>query len=115
MYVKSWIDFNTNDELTFMQERIFESIFINIKLKSHNILCGTMYRLPTNDTTENDSFLRTLKDSVGKSSQSHISYITGDFNYNLVSYDNLFTVVKVENFSYRYYACQKLITVVEVK
>ena len=27
----------------------------------------------------------------------------------------LLSVVKVENFSYRYYACQKLITVVEVK
>ena len=40
MYVKSWIDLNTNDELTVMQEKIFKSIFINIRLKSHNI-CGT--------------------------------------------------------------------------
>ena len=66
MYVKSWIDFNTNDELTVMQEKIFKSIFINIRLKSHNISCGTWYRSPTNDTTENDSFLRTLKDCVRK-------------------------------------------------
>ena len=90
MYVKSWIDFNTNDELTVMQEKIFESIFINIRLKSHNILCGTLYRSPTNDTTENDSFLRALKDCVGKLPQNHISYITGDFNYNLANYDNPF-------------------------
>ena len=60
MYVKSWIDFNTNDELTVMQEKIFESIFINIRLKSHNILCGTLYRSPTNDTTKNDSVVGTL-------------------------------------------------------
>ena len=71
-----------------MQEKIFESIFINIRLKSHNILCGALYRSPTNDTTENDSFLRTLKYCVGKLPQNHISYVTGDFNYNLAKYDN---------------------------
>ena len=57
MYVKSWIDFNANDELTVMQEKIFESIFINIRLKSNNIICGTLYRSPTNDTTEMIVFL----------------------------------------------------------
>ena len=72
MYVKSWIDFDTNDEMTVMQERIFQSIFINIRLKSHNI-CGTLHRSLTNDTTEKDSFLRTLIDRVGKLLQNHIS------------------------------------------
>ena len=102
MYVKSWIDFNTNDELTVIQEKTFESIFINIRLKSHDILCGTLYRSPTNDTTENDSFLRALKNCVGKLPQNHISYITGDFNNNLANYDNPFignfTETMFENF-----------------
>ena len=73
-----------------MQEKMFEPILINIRLKSHNILYGTLYRLPANDTTENDNFLRTLKYCVGKLPQNHISYITGDFNYNLANYDNPF-------------------------
>ena len=37
--------------------------------------------------------------------------INDQFTYNV----KLLAVVKVENFSYRYYACQKLITMVEVK
>ena len=58
-----------------MQERIFESIFINIRLKSHNFLCGTSYRSPTSGTTENDSFIRTLKDCVGKLPQNHLFFL----------------------------------------
>ena len=78
------------------------NIFINIRLKSHNILCGTLHRSPrTNDTTENDSFIRALKDCVGKLPQSHISYITGDFNYYLANHDNQFisnfTEIMLEN------------------
>ena len=59
MYVEYCSDINTNDELTIKQERILESVSINIKLKFHMMLCGTLYRSSTNDAKDNDSFLRT--------------------------------------------------------
>ena len=45
LYVKSWIDFNKNDDMTVMQERIFESIFINNRLKHYLCILPYLYNV----------------------------------------------------------------------
>ena len=95
IYVKNSLTFNVCDDLTIMQEKIFESIFIDIKLSTGNVVCGTIYRSPSNDLISNDSFLKTLKKCHNILQPNKICYITGDFNYDLANFDD----VSVSNFT----------------
>ena len=46
MYVKNSLNFCVFDNRSVMDEKIFESIFINIQFLNKEITCGTIYRSP---------------------------------------------------------------------
>ena len=49
LYIKDKLVFSLNSDLTIMNEKHFESIFIIIQFKNKLIICGTIYRSPRND------------------------------------------------------------------
>ena len=49
LYIKNCYKFNLIDELTIMNKKIFESIFIKIQLDNKNLFCVNIYRSPSND------------------------------------------------------------------
>ena len=89
LYIKNCHKFNLIDELTIMNEKIFESIFIKIQLHNENLFCGNIYRSPSNDNHLNEKFLNNLYNCIHNSNESlNKCFITGDFNYDLSNQDN---------------------------
>ena len=82
-YVKDKVYFNICDELGEMDEKIFESLCINLKMEGESFLCGTIYRSPANDARSNDKFRVKLKNCFGKIDVKEKYYIFGDFKYDL--------------------------------
>ena len=89
LYIKNCYKFNLIDELTIMNKKIFESIFIKIQLHNENLFCGNIYRSPFNDSRLNENFLNNLYNCIHNSNESlNKCFITGDFNYDLSIQDN---------------------------
>ena len=89
LYIKNCHKFNLIDELTIMNEKIFESIFIKIQLHNENLFCGNIYRSPSNDNHLNENFLNNLYNCIHNNNESlNKCFITGDFNYDLSNQDN---------------------------
>ena len=44
-----------------MEEKIFESLFLDIKFKNKTITVGCIYRAPFNDAASNSAFVNELK------------------------------------------------------
>ena len=59
-YVKDNLVYSTQLDLNRMEEKIFESLFIDVKFKNKNITFGCIYRAPCNDIVSNSSFLDIL-------------------------------------------------------
>ena len=88
-----------------MDEKIFESVFVEIKDLEKGILFGTIYRSPNTDNEANEIFLNYLKTCVTKLKKSNkLCYIQGDLNYNLIDIDDNhvdnFTSVMFDNSFY---------------
>jgi len=83
-YVKHCIPFNVCTDLTIMNEKIFESLFINIRIGKENILCWTIYRAPLKDSSSNQQFLNTLKECLNAIDTRSKCYLYGDYNYDLI-------------------------------
>ena len=80
LYIK---DSNVCNDLTLMNEQIFESIFINIQFMNKEITCGTIYRSPqTNQEQEaSTQFFNHLGNTLKILNKSkNRSFIMGDFN-----------------------------------
>ena len=61
LYIKDSLNFHVCNDLTLMNEQIFESIFINIQFMNKEITCGTIYRSPQTNQEASTSFLIILK------------------------------------------------------
>ena len=86
IYVKEGIDYEILSDLTIMNEKIFESIFIEITTPQKNLVYGTIYRSPNHLSIANHNFqenLRSVLEKVEKSNKQCI--IQGDLNYNLLN------------------------------
>ena len=46
LYIKKTINYALRNDLTLMNERIFQSLFIDIQFGNDKITCGTTYRTP---------------------------------------------------------------------
>ena len=68
-----------------MQEKIFESLFVNIKCANKAVLCGVVYRSPRNDAKSNELFLQILNECPTKIDSKLLCFIMGDFNNDLLS------------------------------
>ena len=95
-YVSDHLHFSVIDSLSIMEEKSFESLFLNVHVGPQKIICGTLYRSPSNN---HDFFSETLKTVLKKVEKLHDStIIMGDFNYNLLSIQNKHVSASVDTF-----------------
>ena len=87
LYIKNCYKFNLIDELTIMNKKNFESIFIKIQLHNENLFCVNIYRSPSNNNHLNENFLNNLYNCIHNSYESLIKcFITLDFNEQLCNF-----------------------------
>ena len=65
-----------------------ESIFIKIDIQNMNVLCGNIYRSPSNNIHSNEVFINTLHNCLDIIGPNKKCFIAGDLNYNLANHDN---------------------------
>ena len=89
LYIKEGITYKVRNDLAIIKSTELESIFIEIQnsRKRKNVIVGCIYRHPCMDATEfNDLYLQVLLDKLALESKD--VYIMGDFNINLLQYDD---------------------------
>ena len=69
-----------------MNEKIFESIFVDIKFQDIVITCGNIYHSPCNNGNVQKMFLADLENILRKINKRE-SFLFGDFNYNILDCD----------------------------
>ena len=92
LYIKKTINYTLRNDLTQMNEGIFESPFIDIQLGNDKITCGTIYRASKQDRFSNNQFKTQLKNALSTLTVSkNKAYIMGDLNYDLFQDSHIFT------------------------
>ena len=71
-----------------MEEKIFKSLFIDVKLKNKTITFGCIYRAPCNDIISHSSFLD-IRNNTLKRIKKRDYFLLGDFNYNILDCEKL--------------------------
>ena len=66
MYIKKNLIFDTCSDLCIMDEKIFESIFIDIHFENKVVTCGTIYRSSNKDTKSLNKFFQHLNQVLKK-------------------------------------------------
>ena len=89
MYIDSDYDSFEREEFK-IQSNLFESVWVEIKnKKSKNIVCGCIYRHPTNLRSDYNEFNKYLDKTLNKLvSENKEIYICGDFNIDLLKINN---------------------------
>ena len=82
-YVKNSFQFNVINELFVMDEKIFESLFINVQVGKETTVCGTIYRSPVGHVKAHLYFRLQLTECLEKLDANRKCYIFGDFNHDL--------------------------------
>jgi hypothetical protein len=89
LYLSKQLPFKNRPDLCLESNNnnIVESLFIEIcNPNGKNIIVGVLYRPPASNV---NLFVQKFDDLLGKiSSENNIYYIAGDFNLNLISYQN---------------------------
>ena len=70
-----------------MNEKTFESIFIKIDIQNIDVLCGNIYRSPSNNIHSNEVFINSLHNCLDIIGPNKKCFIVGDLNYNLANHD----------------------------
>ena len=93
------------DDLTVMDEKIFESLFIDITIDQKPLTVGTIYRSPIELVANHNAFLHHLKNTLNIIDRKNIPcFIMGDMNYDLLDLDSpAEDLFKDEMFSYSFY------------
>ena len=88
LYIRIHLSDKTRNDLNIYKSAELESTFIEIiNHKKSNILVGCIYRHPVMDLNEfNDYYLNELLNKLSSENKSVI--LLGDFNVNLMKYDN---------------------------
>ena len=55
-FVKNSLQFDTINELFVINKTIFESLFINVKVGKATVVCGVIYRSPSDDLKAHQEF-----------------------------------------------------------
>ena len=61
MYIKHSINFSIISNITIMEEKNFEYIFVNLDLHGNCVVCGTIYKPPNTNPEHHNVFLNTLE------------------------------------------------------
>ena len=86
LYIKDKLVFSLNSDLTIMNEKYFESIFITIQFKNKSIICEIIYRSPRNDKLSFDIFNNYLLQTLNAINKTkHKCFIMDDFNIDLLN------------------------------
>ena len=89
IFVADSLNYAVRNDLTVMDEGIFESLFIEIKGVEKSILFGTIYRSPTENPELIKIFMNHLDKCLSIINKSKKScFIQGDNNFNLMDIDN---------------------------
>ena len=65
-----------------MEEKIFESIFVNLDLHGNCVICGIIYKPPNTNPEHHNVFLNTLELCLQKIGQKQC-FLSRDMNLNL--------------------------------
>ena len=82
-YMKENLVYSTRLDLNKMEEKFFESLFIDVKFKNKTITFGCIYRSPCNDIISHSFFLDILNNTL-KRIKKRDCFLLGDFNYNIL-------------------------------
>ena len=89
LYIKDGINFSLRHDLTIMDEKFFESIFVDLHFKSHSVTVGTIYRTPDETILSQNRFLHHLRKTLGILDRKKLHcFIMGDMNYDLLDLDS---------------------------
>ena len=88
LYVSHKHDFLTRNDLQIYKPKELESVFVEILCKnSKNLIVGCVYRHPCTSISEfNDEYLNPLLNNLSNEKKGLI--LMGDFNINLLNYEN---------------------------
>ena len=90
MYINNILNFIVRDDLNIMDEKIFESLFIEVEYNKSIIICGVIYRAPFNDSKNHKLFIKHLTEVINKI-KNKPCFLFGDFNYNLLDCNDVHT------------------------
>ena len=91
IYVEDNMSFSVCYELTTVEEKFVESIFIKAIFGEKSIICEVIYRTPNLETNANDIFLLSFNTCLSKIPPSCNCVIgVGDFNYNFLNHEDKF-------------------------
>ena len=89
IFAKKTLDTDERNDLKIKNEH-YESVWIELKnQKSKNVICGCIYRHPHDNNDIFDDFLTYLEITFVKlSKENKVIYLSGDFNSDLLKYEN---------------------------
>ena len=86
LYINKNLEFKVRHDLSFMSADL-ESIFVEISQTKKNLIVGSIYRPPNTDLSKFNNTFITILDKLEKESKKS-SFITGDFNLDLIKHDS---------------------------
>ena len=95
-YISEHLHFSIIDSLSIMEEKSFESLFLNVHVGHKKIILGNIYRSPSNNHGTFSDTLKVVLEKVEKLRDPAI--IMGDLNYNLLSTKNKHVSTSVDTF-----------------
>ena len=85
MYIKQSLIFTPYAELSIMQEKLFESLFVTIHFEGKRLICGTVYRAPRNDNLGLNGFFDSIELVLGELNKTKSKcFLMEDLNLNLL-------------------------------
>ena len=104
LYIHDSLQVKVRKDLNIMEEKVFESFFVETLNLERPIIFGTIYRSPKDENVS--SFMHRLDNCLKTIDQSSKScFIQGDFNFNLIdSNDTDIANFKENMFNYSFYS-----------
>ena len=77
------------NDLSKFEEKVFESIFIELKLGNVNIIFSALYRPPNKSNSAIDAYICILEETfIRVKKETKLLYLMGDFNFDLLVPDH---------------------------
>ena len=105
LYIQDNIKFSIRNDLTIMDEKLYESLFVDLQINSRPLTVGTIYRSPDERVASNNKFLHHLKNTLTIINRKNTPcFLMGDMNFDLLDLDSSAEdLFKDEMFSFSFY------------
>ena len=106
LYIHNSLQYKIREDLSIMNEKVFESFFIETLNLDKPVIFGTIYRSPKQDNETVSFFMNDLDECLKILDKSNKScFIQGDLNFNLIDMeDNNIGHFKEKMFDYSFYS-----------